>query len=175
MATLQVLTWLTNCVCCIQVLFYLRWHGALLLRYCLSRLWSSFSSPLMYLQLTPDHLRKAILRGNQLWLPLTCLDKTAITILKSRGLSTTPRWIPTLMSNSSLNWPFRLARNWAFSYIDLTANITHFSTPTLLITQKRTFLCTLSKAFSDHPRRNTGVCVYLDVFLVTGVEWRLHL
>ena len=37
MANLQDLTWLTNCVCCIQVLFYWCWHRALLLRYYLSR------------------------------------------------------------------------------------------------------------------------------------------
>ena len=99
-AILQDLTCLTNCVCCIQVLFYWRWQGFLLRRYYLSRLWASFSSPLVSLSLTPCRLCKAIPRDKQRWIPL-------IAIMKSRGLSTAPWWTPTLMLNSSLNRLFR--------------------------------------------------------------------
>ena len=72
MAILQDLLWLMNCVCCIQV-FIIDVDVVPLspfCRECLSRFWSSFSSPLMSLPLTPDHLRKAISRGNQHWVPL---------------------------------------------------------------------------------------------------------
>ena len=78
---------------------------------------------------------------------LNSFDKSSMTIMKGRGLSTAPWWIPTLILSSSLNWPFRHTQDLAFSYIPLTASITHSSTATLLIAHTRTFLGTRSKAF----------------------------
>ena len=66
---------------------------------------------------------------------------------KDWRLSTAPWWTPTLMLNSSLNWPFTCTQNLAFSYIALTARITHSWTPALLIAHRRTFLGTWSKGF----------------------------
>ena len=61
----------TDKLCLLHISFVLlTLTGALLPRYYFSRFWASFSSPLMSLPLTPDHLHKAIPRGNQLWIPL---------------------------------------------------------------------------------------------------------
>ena len=43
--------------------------------------------------------------------------------MKSRGLNTAPWWAPTLMLNSSLNWPFTCTQHLAFSYTALTAYV----------------------------------------------------
>ena len=148
-------------MCLLHTSFVLLTLTIALLPHDFSRLWAFFSSPLMTLTLTPDRLHKAIPIGNQLW------------IMKSRGCSAAPGWTPTLMLNSSLNWPFRCTQDLAFSCIALTTCITHSSTPTVLTAHWRTFWVRYQRLFLSWQKQNTGVYAYLDVSLVTDVEWRL--
>ena len=104
--------------------------------------------------------RSSALSNSQGQPTLNSLDKASITIMKTRGLSTAPWWTQNLMLNSSLNWPFTRTQDLAFSYITLTARITHSSTPTLLIAHQRTFLGTRSKSFSKSTKaKYRGLCL----------------